>query len=29
MNINSVSDPTYGNIHEHFCKAYEIAAITV
>ena len=26
MNINSVSDPTYGNIHEHFCKAYEIAA---
>ena len=26
MNMNSISDPTYGNINEQHCKAYEIAA---
>ena len=26
MNMNSISDPTYRNINEQFCKAYKIAA---
>ena len=25
MNMNSISDPTYRNINEQLCKAYEIA----
>ena len=27
MNMNSISDPTYKNINEKLCKAYEIAAV--
>ena len=26
MEMNSISDPTYRNINEQLCKAYEIAA---
>ena len=26
MNMNSISDPTYRNINEQLCQAYEIAA---
>ena len=26
MNMNSISDPTYRNINEELCQAYEIAA---
>ena len=26
MNMDSISDPTYRNINEKLCKAYEIAA---